>query len=57
MKIFIVILIFVAAAIFLPIYNGRVICGINPEGGCWNKKVNLIEYFKQNGFELKEKLK
>jgi hypothetical protein len=39
-----VVIIVVAALIFLPIYNGPVICGFNPAMGCWNGKVNLIQY-------------
>lgn len=39
-----VLIIVVAALIFLPIYNGPVICGFNPEMGCWNAKINLIQY-------------
>ncbi len=31
---------------FLPLYNGRTVCGINPEKGCWNMKVNLIGYIR-----------
>ena len=47
MKIFVVIFILaILGAIFLPIYNGQIICGITQEGGCWNAKLNLIEYLK-----------
>ena len=41
-----IIVIITLAAIFLPIYNGRVICGVTMEGGCWHVKLNLIEYIK-----------
>jgi hypothetical protein len=49
MKTLIIILIsivIILAAIFLPIYNGGVGgCGV-VEGGCWNYKLNLIEYIE-----------
>jgi hypothetical protein len=47
MKIFIVIIILILLAIFLPIYNGAVGgCGVVEGRGCWNYKLNLIEYVK-----------
>ena len=40
-------IIIILVAIFLPIYNGRVGgCGVVEGGGCWNYKLNLIEYIK-----------
>lgn len=47
----------ILAVVFVPIYNGRVICGINPEKGCWNAKVNLIEYIKYKNNSGPELLK
>ena len=47
MKIIIAILvIIILAIIFLPIYSGEIMCGANPEKGCWHTKINLIEYIK-----------
>lgn len=47
MKILISILILVVLGmVFLPIYNGKFICGIDPEKGCTNDKINLIDYIQ-----------
>lgn len=46
MKIFITIIILIVLAIFLPLYNGIIHCGINPDKSCFNEKLNLIEYIK-----------
>ncbi len=50
MKTLIIILIsivIILAAVFLPIYNGKVgDCGVVEGGGCWNYKLNLIDYVK-----------
>ncbi len=47
MKTTLIILVLVILTItFLPVYKGRVICGFNPEKGCWNTRINLIDYLK-----------
>ncbi len=41
-----ILVVVILAATFLPIYNGKVGgCGV-AGGGCWNYKLNLIEYIK-----------
>lgn len=61
MKTLIIILIsiiIILVAIFLPIYNGRVGgCGVVEGGGCWNYKLNLIEYIKYKNNPKPELLK
>src|SRR3989344_6189853 len=57
MKISVTIIILILLAIFLPIYKGRVHCGINPDKPCFSEKLNLIEYIKYKNRSGKELLK
>lgn len=57
MKILITILILIILAVFLPIYNGVVHCGINPSKPCFNEKLNLIGYIKYKNQTTVELLK
>lgn len=40
----IVIAVIILCGIFLPLYNGSG-CSLSPEKSCWNRKMNLLEYF------------
>lgn len=56
--IILILIVIILAAIFLPVYNGRVgNCGVVAGGGCWNYKLNLIEYIKYKNHPESELLK